>query len=73
MSGREGEKPVDEAPRRRVVHEVNNTCGERHFYALAAADNDGRVLQSCAKAFRVSPLTILPMEYLGIKNLCYWM
>ncbi len=39
-----------------TVHEVNNTFGGRHFYALpASAGPDGRIDQACAKAFPVSP------------------
>lgn len=46
---------------RAIVHEVNNTYGERHFYALPTHARAGaRILQNCAKSFRVSPL--LPME-----------
>lgn len=49
---------------RAIVHEVNNTFGERHFYALSAvAGSDGLVRQECAKDFRVSPFLPLDMEY----------
>jgi DUF1365 family protein len=43
-----------------VVHEVNNTFGGRHFYALPYTPN-GR--QACAKQFRVSPFLPMGMDY----------
>ena len=44
-----------------IVHEVNNTFGGRHFYALPANQASGeRIHQDCDKDFRVSPF--LPME-----------
>lgn len=43
-----------------IVHEVNNTFGERHFYALPYAA-DGR--QACAKRFRVSPFLPMALDY----------
>jgi DUF1365 family protein len=43
-----------------IVHEVNNTFGERHFYALPVSGGREAVRQECAKRFRVSPF--LPME-----------
>ena len=47
-----------------IVHEVNNTFGERHFYALPAkTEMDGQVRQDCAKLFRVSPFLPLDMDY----------
>lgn len=49
---------------RAIVHEVNNTFGERHFYALPAdAGADGLVRQECAKNFRVSPFLPMDMDY----------
>lgn len=47
-----------------LVHEVNNTFGERHFYVLAAEPGaDGRVAQACDKAFRVSPFLPMALKY----------
>lgn len=47
-----------------IVHEVNNTFGERHLYALLAhVQNDGRVVQACDKAFRVSPFLPMGLRY----------
>jgi len=47
-----------------VVHEVHNTYGERHFYALPAETGaDGRIAQACEKTFRVSPLTPMQGRY----------
>ncbi|OCC22899.1 hypothetical protein MB02_14105 [Croceicoccus estronivorus] len=47
-----------------TVHEVNNTFGERHFYALpAVAGYDGRVRQDCMKQFRVSPFLPMDLDY----------
>lgn len=43
-----------------VVHEVSNTFGERHFYALPISE-DGR--QACAKQFRVSPFLPMGLDY----------
>jgi DUF1365 family protein len=43
-----------------IVHEVNNTFGQRHFYALPVQGGDTPVRQHCRKRFRVSPF--LPME-----------
>lgn len=48
---------------RAIVHEVHNTYGERHFYALPAEAASGRVAQDCDKAFRVSPLTPMHAHY----------
>lgn len=49
---------------RAVVHEVNNTHGERHFYALPAQlSASGRVVQHCPKTFRVSPLLPMTLHY----------
>lgn len=47
-----------------IVHEVNNTFGERHLYALPArVQGDGRVVQVCEKAFRVSPFLPMALKY----------
>ncbi|WP_395645852.1 DUF1365 domain-containing protein [Terricaulis sp.] len=47
-----------------IVHQVNNTFGERHFYVLPAhADNDGVVRQECAKDFFVSPFLEMDLRY----------
>lgn len=46
-----------------VIYEVNNTFGERHFYVLAAAEVNGRIVQSCPKAFFVSPFMDMAMTY----------
>lgn len=49
---------------RATVHEVNNTFGERHFYAHnAMIADDGRVYQTCAKEFRVSPFLPMDLRY----------
>ncbi|MCX7865284.1 MAG: DUF1365 family protein [Novosphingobium sp.] len=49
---------------RAILHEVNNTFGERHFYALRAnVAADGRVRQACEKAFRVSPFLPMNLAY----------
>ncbi|MDO1558807.1 DUF1365 domain-containing protein [Brevundimonas sp. 2R-24] len=45
-----------------LVHEVNNTFGERHHYVLAVR-GDGVIEQACAKAFRVSPFLGMDMDY----------
>jgi hypothetical protein len=46
-----------------VIYEVNNTFGERHFYVLVAAEKNGRIVQSCPKAFFVSPFMDMAMTY----------
>lgn len=47
-----------------IVHQVNNTFGERHFYVLPArADADGIVRQECAKDFFVSPFLEMDLHY----------
>jgi len=47
-----------------IVHEVNNTYGERQFYVLRArTDPDGMLRQDCAKTFRVSPFLSMDMDY----------
>lgn len=49
---------------RAVVHEVNNTFGERHLYALPAGDaSTGKIGQDCAKQFRVSPFLPMNLDY----------
>ena len=46
---------------RAIIHQVNNTFGERHSYAIPAeVGADGLVRQGCEKGFYVSPF--LPME-----------
>lgn len=47
---------------RAILYEVNNTFGERHHYLLPVA-GEGAVLQSCAKAFHVSPFIAMDMAY----------
>ncbi len=47
-----------------MIYEVNNTFGGRHAYVIAAGDEpDGRVSQSCAKAFHVSPFMPMALRY----------
>lgn len=47
-----------------IVHEVNNTFGERHFYVLPAqGSSSGRIEQTCDKAFRVSPFLGADLRY----------
>lgn len=47
-----------------VVHQVNNTFGERHFYVLPAnLDADGIVRQQCDKDFFVSPFLEPNLHY----------
>ncbi len=51
---------------RALVYEVNNTFGERHSYVVEvdAAERDGRrVVQGCAKEFRVSPFLAGDLRY----------
>ena len=43
-----------------VVHEVNNTMGERHFYALPVSAEGHH---ECAKQFRVSPFLPMGLDY----------
>jgi DUF1365 family protein len=45
-----------------LIYEVHNTFGERHSYVLPAAASDGG-LQSCAKAFFVSPFLPMGLRY----------
>ena len=49
-----------------LIYEVNNTFGERHSYLIAvdASERDGaRIVQRCAKEFRVSPFLALDLDY----------
>jgi uncharacterized protein len=46
-----------------VIHQVSNTFGEWHFYVLPAHLDNGRVVQSCDKAFFVSPFFEADMRY----------
>lgn len=49
---------------RALIHQVNNTFGERHFYVLPVAPGaDGVVRQVAAKAFHVSPFMDMDMAY----------
>lgn len=45
-----------------VVYEVHNTFGERHSYVIPAETN-GRLHQSCDKAFYVSPFLDMNLRY----------
>ena len=49
-----------------LIYEVNNTFGGRHSYLIEveAGERDGRrVVQRCAKEFRVSPFLALDLRY----------
>lgn len=47
-----------------LVHEVSNTFGERHFYAMApVAGVGGAITQSCDKQFFVSPFLEMALRY----------
>jgi uncharacterized protein len=47
-----------------IVHEVSNTFGERHFYAMAPEAILGEcVTQSCSKNFFVSPFLEMGLRY----------
>jgi DUF1365 family protein len=47
-----------------VLHEVNNTFGERHSYLLPVEDQGTDVIhQSCMKCFYVSPFMDMAMTY----------
>jgi DUF1365 family protein len=47
-----------------VLHEVNNTFGERHCYLLPVEDQgDDVIRQSCQKCFYVSPFMDMAMTY----------
>jgi DUF1365 family protein len=49
---------------RAIVHQVNNTFGERHSYVIPAeADADGVVRQRCDKGFYVSPFLPMDLRY----------
>lgn len=45
-----------------VMHEVNNTFGQRHSYLLPAGDGDV-ITQSADKAFHVSPFMPMNLQY----------
>ncbi|MEO7056444.1 MAG: DUF1365 family protein [Caldimonas sp.] len=49
-----------------LLYEVNNTFGERHTYLIpvdAGAHEGERIVQRCAKQFRVSPFLALDLDY----------
>lgn len=47
-----------------IVHEVSNTFGKRHFYAMAPDSAEGaRVSQACDKDFFVSPFLEMGLRY----------
>ncbi len=49
-----------------LIYEVNNTFGERHSYLIAVEAGEGdseRIVQRCAKEFRVSPFLALDLGY----------
>lgn len=46
-----------------LIHQVNNTFGEQHFYVLPAAERNGVVAQDCAKDFFVSPFLEMDLRY----------
>jgi len=49
-----------------LLYEVNNTFGERHSYLIAvdaSQRNAARIVQRCAKEFRVSPFLPLDLDY----------
>lgn len=46
-----------------LVHQVNNTFGEHHFYVLPAREADGAVRQACEKDFFVSPFLEMDLRY----------
>jgi DUF1365 family protein len=46
-----------------MIYEVNNTHGERHFYVIPTVEEGGRIRQSCAKTFYVSPFMDMDMTY----------
>ncbi|MDQ6638727.1 MAG: DUF1365 family protein [Pseudomonadota bacterium] len=51
---------------RALLYEVNNTFGERHSYLIevdAAQRDSGRIVQGCAKEFRVSPFLANDLRY----------
>jgi DUF1365 family protein len=48
-----------------LLHEVQNTFGERHTYVIpvAAGEASATIAQSCAKHFHVSPFMAMGMRY----------
>ena len=47
-----------------LAHEVSNTFGERHFYILPPSRTaDGKISQTCEKAFFVSPFLEMDLSY----------
>ena len=47
-----------------LIHEVNNTFGERHSYLIPVEPRSGRsVVQACEKQFYVSPFMDMRMSY----------
>lgn len=48
---------------RAVIHEVNNTFGERHSYLIPVTDEARPVRQQCDKAFFVSPYLDMGLRY----------
>lgn len=48
---------------RAVIHEVNNTFGQRHSYLIPVADAAMPVRQACDKAFYVSPFMDMGLRY----------
>ena len=48
-----------------ILHEVHNTFGERHTYLIPVASREkgADIVQSCAKAFHVSPFLAMDMRY----------
>ncbi len=46
-----------------VLYEVNNTFGQRHSYLIPVTDDARPLLQSCDKAFYVSPFLPMGMTY----------
>ena len=49
-----------------LLYEVNNTFGERHSYLIAvdaSQRKEARIVQRCAKEFRVSPFLPLDLDY----------
>ena len=46
-----------------LIHEVRNTFGGRHSYAMPARAEGGAVRQACDKAFYVSPFLPMGLRY----------
>lgn len=46
-----------------LVHQVNNTFSEHHFYVLPARETGGAVRQQCDKTFFVSPFLEMDLRY----------